>query len=178
MEVQLLVRSNSEEAPRDYVFPMKARVVLGRSPESAVPLEGPSISREHLVLELVGDTVYATDLSNNGTWINGNRLKREERVQLSSGDSMELPDYQINFRIRQKAEALAPAPEQKQSNSVKVVVPSELPPTRQNPVRRQPEAVRPQEKTESRSLTLLEIWTLLITLLAIGLIAYYAFLVS
>ena len=178
MEVQLLVRSSSEQASRDYVFPIKQRVVLGRSPESAVPLEGPSISREHLVLELVGDTVYATDLSNNGTWINGNRLKREERVQLSSGDSLELPEYQISFHIRPKAEAPAPVPEQKQSSSVKVVVPSELPATRQNPVRRQPEAVPPQEKTESKSLTLLEIWTLLITLLVIALIAYYAFLVS
>jgi hypothetical protein len=41
-----------------------------------------------------------------------------------------------------------------------------------------PRSVPPQEKTESKSLTLLEIWTLLITLLVIGLIAYYAFLVS
>ena len=177
MEVQLLVRSSSEQASRDYVFPIKQRVVLGRSPESAVPLEGTSISREHLALELVGENVYAIDLSNNGTWINGNRLKKEERVQLSSGDSLELPEYQISFHIRPKAEAPAPAPEQKQSSTVKVVVPSELPPTRQNPVR-QAEAVPPQEKTESKSLTLLEIWTLLITLLAIGLIAYYAFLVS
>ena len=176
MEVQLLVRSSSEQASRDYVFPIKQRVVLGRSPESAVPLEGTSISREHLALELVGDNVYAIDLSNNGTWINGNRLKKEERVQLSSGDSLELPEYQISFHIRPKAEAPAPVPEQKQSSTVKVVVPSELPPTRQNPVR-QAEAVPPQEKTESKSLTLLEIWTLLITLLVIGLIAYYAFLV-
>jgi predicted component of type VI protein secretion system len=177
MEVQLLVRSSSEQASRDYVFPIKQRVVLGRSPESAVPLEGTSISREHLALELVGENVYAIDLSNNGTWINGNRLKKEERVQLSSGDSLELPEYQISFHIRDKAESPAPAPEQNQSSTVKVVVPSELPPTRQNPVR-QAEAVPPQEKTESKSLTLLEIWTLLITLLVIALIAYYAFLVS
>ena len=177
MEVQLLVRSSSEQASRDYVFPIKQRVVLGRSPESAVPLEGTSISREHLALELVGENVYAIDLSNNGTWINGNRLKKEERVQLSSGDSLELPEYQISFHIRHKGEAPAPEPEQKQSSTVKVVVPSELPPTRQNPVR-QAEAVPPQEKTESKSLTLLEIWTLLITLLVIALIAYYAFLVS
>ena len=173
MEVQLLVRSSSEQASRDYVFPIKQRVVLGRSPESAVPLEGTSISREHLALELVGENVYAIDLSNNGTWINGNRLKKEERVQLSSGDSLELPEYQISFHIRHKAEAPAPASEQKQSSTVKVVVPSELPPTRQSPVR-QPEALLPQEP---KSLTLLEIWTLLITLLVIGLIAYYAFLV-
>src|SRR4030095_11872531 len=87
MQVQLVVKSSSEPTPRDYIFRMKERVVLGRSPESAVPLEGTAISREHLVLELNGDKVYATDLSNNGTWVNGNRLKREEPIQLSSGDA-------------------------------------------------------------------------------------------
>lgn len=178
MEVQLLVRSNSEEAPRDYIFPMKERVVLGRSPESAVPLEGTAISREHLVLELVGDTVYATDLSNNGTWINGNRLRREERIQLSSGDSLELPDYQISFHVHQKPEGPAPIVETHQTATVSIAVPSEPPPARQKPVPRQPEETRPEEKKRSSSFTLLEIWTLLIALLAVGLIAYYAFLVS
>jgi predicted component of type VI protein secretion system len=61
-------------------------------------------------LELVGENVYAIDLSNNGTWINGNRLKKEERVQLSSGDSLELPEYQISFHIRHKGEARLPYP--------------------------------------------------------------------
>src|SRR5262245_5424751 len=104
MEVQLQVKSNSGQAPRDYLFPINQRVVLGRSPESAVPLEGVSISREHLALESAGDSVYAIDLSNNGTWVNGNRLKKEERVQLSSGDLLEVPDYQISFQIRGKPE--------------------------------------------------------------------------
>ena len=178
MEVHLLVRSNSEEAPRGYVFPMKGRVVLGRSPESAVPLEGTSISREHLVLELVGDTVYATDLSNNGTWVNGNRLRREERIQLSSGDSMELPDYQISFRIQEKAGTPAPTPERIQAGTVSVVVPSDLPPARQSPVNRQTHERSRQEKTGLSSFTVLEIWTFLLALLALGVIAYYVFLVS
>jgi predicted component of type VI protein secretion system len=178
MQVQLLVKSNSEPTPRDYVFQMKERVVLGRSPESAVPLEGTAISREHVALELVGDSVYAIDLSNNGTWVNGNRLKKEERVRLVSGDSLELPEYQISFHIPNRAQAPASTSEQKQSSNVKVVDPSELPPKRQGPVRHQPEASPQPEKIESKSLTLLEIWILLITLLAIGLIAYYAVLAS
>src|SRR5262245_5924365 len=177
MQVQLLVKSNSDAKPRDYVLQVKERLILGRSPESAIPLEGTSISREHVALELVGDSVYAIDLSNNGTWINGNRLKKEERVQLASGDSLELPEYQIGFHIRDTAQVPLSTSEQQQ-NSVKVVVPSEVLPTRQSPVRPQPEASRSLEKTESKSLTLLEIWTLLITLLAIGLIAYYAVLAS
>ncbi|MCI0420763.1 MAG: FHA domain-containing protein [Acidobacteria bacterium] len=172
MEVQLLVRSSSGKTPQDYVFPLKERVVLGRSPESPVPLEGPAISREHLVLELVGDAVYATDLSNNGTWINGNRLRREERIQLASGDSMELPDYQISFQIRRPAEG--PAAAQKQTRSVSVVIPSDSPPPPPKAVRREMTEM-PKEKT--RSFTLLDVWILLLAVLALGLIAYYAFLV-
>jgi predicted component of type VI protein secretion system len=174
MEVQLQVKSNSGQTPRDYVFPMKQRVVLGRSPESAIPLEGTSISREHLALELVGENVYAIDLSNNGTWVNGNRLKKEERIQLSSGDSLELPEYQISFHIRGKAEAPSLAPAESQAGSVKVVAPAET--ARQEPVRREPEAATAAAKT--KFLTASEIWTLLIALLTIGLIVYYVLLVS
>ena len=176
MEVQLQVKSNSGQAPQDYVFTMEERVVLGRSPESAVPLEGTSISREHLALELVGDSVYAIDLSNNGTWVNGNRLKKEERVQLSSGDSLELPEYQISFRIRGQTETL-PTPLENQASSVRVVVPEESPPTREEPVRRQTQTP-PPVKVDSRWFSFSEIWTLLVALLAIGLIVYYAMLVS
>ena len=177
MDVQLQVKSNTGQASQNYVFPMKQRVVLGRSPESAVPLEGISISREHLALELAGESVYAIDLSNNGTWVNGNRLKKEERVQLSSGDLLELPDYQISFQICGKTEA-PPAPVESETRSVKVIIPAEPPPDRQEPARRRAEATPPTVKVESKWLSLSEIWTLLVALLAIGLIVYYTLLVS
>jgi len=177
MDVQLQVKSNTGQASQDYVFPMKQRVVLGRSPESAVPLEGISISREHLALELAGESVYAVDLSNNGTWVNGNRLKKEERVQLSSGDLLELPDYQISFQICGKTEP-PPAPVESETRSVKVVVPAEPSPVRQEPARRRAQATPPTVKLESKWLSLSEVWTLLVALLAIGLIVYYTLLVS
>ena len=176
MQVQLLVKSNSEPTPRDYIFQMKKRVVLGRSPESAVPLEGTAISREHLVLELDGERIYATDLSNNGTWVNGNRLKREERVQLSSGDSVELPDYQISFRIPLEGETTNSPHAPNQTGTVSVVVPSEPLASRPSTVSHQPEKLTPSEKTGLASPTLLEMWMLLLALLTLGLIAYYMFL--
>jgi predicted component of type VI protein secretion system len=172
MEVQLLVKSKSGQAPRDYVLPIKNRVVLGRSPESPVPLEGAAISREHLVLELVGGTVYATDLSNNGTWINGNRLKREERSQLENGDSLELPDYQISFQIRNPS--TTSTAEQQPVRAVDVAIAPEpsLPTTN---------SVRPAHnevvKPPSRAFSLLDIWILLLAVLAIALMIYYGLLV-
>jgi predicted component of type VI protein secretion system len=173
MEVQLLVKSKSGQAPRDYVFPLKNRVVLGRSPESAVPLEGAAISREHLALELVGGTVYATDLSNNGTWINGNRLKREERAPLENGDSLELPDYQISFQIRNPS--AIPAAGQQPVRAVDVTIAPEppLPATK---------VVRPVSnegvKAPGRTFSLLDIWILFLAVLVVALMLYYGFLVS
>lgn len=172
MEVQLLVKSKSGQAPRDYVFPIKNRVVLGRSPESAVALEGAAISREHLVLELVGDRVYATDLSNNGTWINGNRLKREERAPLENGDSLELPDYQIVFQIRDPSDT--PIAGQPPDRAVDVpIAPEPSLPTTQpvRPVNNQ--TVTPPRRT----LSLLDIWILFLAVLVVALILYYGFLV-
>jgi predicted component of type VI protein secretion system len=170
MEVQLLVKSKSGQAPRDYVFPMKNRVVLGRSPESPVPLEGAAISREHLVLELVGGAVYATDLSNNGTWINGNRLKREERSQLENGDSLELPDYQISFQIR-KPNA-TPAAKQQPVPAVDVAPETSQPTTK---------SVRPANheavKAVRRAFSLLDIWILFLAVMVVALMIYYGFLV-
>lgn len=172
MEVQLLVKSKSGQAPRDYVFPMKNRVVLGRSPESAVPLEGAAISREHLVLELVGGMVYATDLSNNGTWINGNRLKREERAPLENGDSLELPDYQISFQIRNPSDT--PIAEQPPVRAVDLATAPEpsLPTT---------QVVRPVYnealKPAGRTFSLLDIWILFLAVLVVALVLYYWLLV-
>jgi predicted component of type VI protein secretion system len=172
MEVQLLVKSNSGQAPRDYVFSLENRVVLGRSPESPVPLEGAAISREHLALELVGGTVYATDLSNNGTWINGNRLKREERTQLENGDSMELPDYQISFQIRQPS--ATPITEQQQARAMDVVISAKSPPRTSKPGG---PANDEAPKIPRRSFSLLDIWVLFLALLAVALMIYYGLLV-
>ncbi len=172
MEVQLLVTSNSGQAPRGYVFPLKNRVVLGRSPESPIPLEGAAISREHVVLELAGGSVYATDLSNNGTWINGNRLKREQRTPLENGDSMELPDYQISVQLRQPG--ATPAIEQPQARAVEVAIPAEPPPPVLKPVR----AANDQApKIPRRALSLLDIWILFLAVLAVALMIYYGLLV-
>ena len=168
MEVQLLVKSKSGQAPRDYVFPIKNRVVLGRSPESPVPLEGAAISREHLVLELVGSTVYATDLSNNGTWINGNRLKREERSQLENGDSLELPDYQISFQIRKPGST--PIAEQQPTRAVDVTIaPGASLPTTMSVRPAGHEAAKPAR----RAFSLLDIWILFLAVLVVALLIYW-----
>ena len=173
MDVQLLVKSKSGQAPQDYVFSLQGRVILGRSPESPIPLEGPAISREHLVLELVGESVYATDLSNNGTWINGKRLRREERTQLENGDSMELPEYQISFRIK--------GADTRPVESQPVPIAPEI--TRPDPAPANPKSLTPPQPVKgkpleipSRSFSLLDMWILFLAVMVLGLIAYYAFL--
>jgi len=124
------------------------------------------------VLELVGSTVYATDLSNNGTWINGNRLKREQRSQLENGDSLELPDYQINFQFR--SPSATPAAEQQPVRVVDVAIaPEPLLPTTNSVRPATIEAIKPPR----RAFSLLDIWILFLAVLAVALMIYYGFLV-
>ena len=54
---------------------------LARGPDSAVPLEAPGISREHLEVQAEDSAVFLTDLSSNGTWLNGARMHSPPQVQ-------------------------------------------------------------------------------------------------
>src|SRR5262245_1672213 len=50
-------------------------VVFGRSPDAAVRVEEPHVSRSHALLRRVAHTVTIEDLgSRNGTWLNGRRI--------------------------------------------------------------------------------------------------------
>ncbi len=119
MEIQLFVKFKSDNTSRDFILPLKPLkeglvggdlsltatagatfVVLGRSPDSPVPLEGPGISREHLAFHAEDSTVFITDLSANGTWVNGNQLPRNQKFRITDGDTIQLPGYEITFKIR------------------------------------------------------------------------------
>ena len=79
--------------------PVNGRMVLGRGPDSAVPLEAPGISRDHLEVQVEDSALFLTDISSNGTWINGARLPQGRKCKVREGDFIELPGYEIQFQL-------------------------------------------------------------------------------
>lgn len=62
---------------------------VGRSPESALSLADPSVSRAHAELHATAEQVIVRDVgSRNGTFVNGRRLDPDERVVLTPRDSL------------------------------------------------------------------------------------------
>jgi len=181
LEVRLVVRSSSDPVAREYTFPIRGRVVLGRTPDSPVPLEGAAISREHLALELTGDSVFAIDLSNNGTWVNGSRLQRDERIRIENGDAVDLPDHQMTFHIVSTQQHQS---NEKSPSAVQIVVPSNAtPPPVSTSSGPQPskQATGPeslQGRESKTTFTGVEIWILLLAVLAVALIVYYFLLLA
>lgn len=111
MELLLSVTSKTGDSSQEARCELNGRLVLGRTPDSPVPLDGPGVSREHLVFENEGDEVFVIDLSSNGSWVNGERLARARRHPVQPGDVIELPGYEIRFRVP-AAEVTRPVPEE------------------------------------------------------------------
>jgi len=65
----------------------KDEFLIGRSPKCHLCTASNSISRQHCALVRRDATVWIKDLgSRNGTVLNGNRITKDEEVQLTSGD--------------------------------------------------------------------------------------------
>jgi len=74
---------------------------LGRTPDNAVVIDSPRISRHHAQIRLLPDGAVIEDMgSTNGTWVNDRRLTGPYR--LSHGDVIGLADY-ITFRFETEA---------------------------------------------------------------------------
>jgi len=99
VEVILSVTSKTDESVQRVRHTVNGRLVLGRGPESAVPLDAPGISREHLEVQAENSDLFLTDLSSNGTWVNGTRMPPRRKYKVGDGDCIELPGYEIRFQL-------------------------------------------------------------------------------
>jgi len=98
MEILLSISSKTDGSVREVRSDVSESLVVGRGAEGGILLEGSDLSREHLILTTDGTNLYITDLSSNGTWLNGTRLRRSIRSRIRPGDSIELPGYALQFR--------------------------------------------------------------------------------
>jgi hypothetical protein len=84
-----------EKSPRN---PYDGFLFLGRASTCDVIIRDSSISKTHAVIEPdAGKWRIRDNRSRNGTWLNGERLKPNERLDLTSGDVVILGSYPIYF---------------------------------------------------------------------------------
>jgi type VI secretion system protein len=107
MEILLAIRSKADSSTREVKSAIGDGLVIGRGAEQGVLLDGPDLSREHLVLTADGPNIYVTDLSSNGTWLNGTRLKRSVKARASAEDLIEIPGYALSYRLADQPEKAA-----------------------------------------------------------------------
>jgi len=103
MDVRLLIKSKTEDQQQEVVLSGATEFVLGRGPSSPALLDGPGISREHVAVNLDRVHVFVTDLSVNGTWINGKRLAQNQKHRVEEEDVVEIPGYEFVFQLDQQA---------------------------------------------------------------------------
>ena len=109
MEILLTITSQADRSRREERLEIGSGLAIGRGAEHGLLLDGSDLSREHVLLTEDGGDVYLTDTSVNGTWLNGNRLRKSAKTLVRAGDSIEIPGYVLSFRPGQAAEAVPEA---------------------------------------------------------------------
>ena len=104
MEILLSIESKADGSSREVQRELGDGLVVGRGAEEGILLDGSDLSREHLVITADSTHIYVTDLSNNGTWLNGSRLRKSLRTRVRPEDKVEIPGYVLIIRAAEVAE--------------------------------------------------------------------------
>jgi len=98
------------DAAEERSIPVYDRLVVGREcagveERHRLLIDDPAISRTHLELRLDfgRDQAWLTDLSTNGTRVNGQRIERSVPVRIMPGDRVRVGGVDLQFRSRQFA---------------------------------------------------------------------------
>lgn len=87
-----------EGVPPGVVYAVEGTSRIGRSDESDIVLNDPSVSRTHATIEIAAGRATLRDLdSTNGTFINGKRIRSQA---LRDGDELKLGNTRLRFEAR------------------------------------------------------------------------------
>ena len=109
MQIDLIVKKESDPNSYTITCDLAERLVFGRSIGSPVNLAGSEISREHFALISRNGQICVQDLSSNGTLVNGKPVMQKKPQRLSEGDVISVPGYEIELGRRPPI-ATAPRP--------------------------------------------------------------------
>lgn len=101
MDIELLLTEEETGDERSTRLNLDGRCVIGRDADCDLPLPSKGISRNHFALESENGRVYVTDLSNNGTWLDGAKMTRNSRQLVSARSVITVPGYRIQLRLPQ-----------------------------------------------------------------------------
>jgi len=89
----LVVRKGPQTGERFFVD--RAKLTIGRDPDSDIFLNDMTVSRMHAVVEQVGSSVTIKDSGSlNGTYVNGVLV---DSAELSSGDAVQIGTFQMVY---------------------------------------------------------------------------------
>ena len=95
----LIVRKGPQPGERFFVD--RARLSIGRDPESDIFLNDITVSRTHAVIECEANVVTVKDAGSlNGTYVNGELV---DSALLASGDAVQIGTFQMQFLSGQGA---------------------------------------------------------------------------
>lgn len=97
MEILLSISSKSDGSVREVKRSIDDGLAVGRGAEEGILLEGLDLSREHFIFTTEGSEVRVKDVSVNGTWLNGIRLRKSVESVVRPGDKIEIPGYVLSF---------------------------------------------------------------------------------
>jgi pSer/pThr/pTyr-binding forkhead associated (FHA) protein len=73
---------------------------IGRAGENLVNLADPNVSRSHAKIVVSGSNCFLVDLgSDNGTFLNGSKVKSNEQVILRHGDMISIESFNLGFNM-------------------------------------------------------------------------------
>lgn len=171
MTLQIILSPEASPAERvGYDFDLSTGpAILGRGPESPIPLEGTQLSREHLAFTCADGVLAITDLSSNGVWLNGQPLPKKTPVLCGPFDEVRIPGYTMTARLLLPP---PPVPEQpaRISRTADILVPAAPPPV-------QPQGAPPPQPPAFAPVWWhfdgVERWTLILAVIAIALVVLY-----
>ena len=93
---ELIIRTGKHDGKK-LVLPERENII-GRGDECHLKLTSPDVSKEHCLLRVTPEGIYARDLeSRNGTWVNEQRIEQERL--LSPGDMLRIGPMQFQVPV-------------------------------------------------------------------------------
>ncbi len=97
MQIDLIIRKQSDPGSYTITCDLAQRLVFGRSIASPINLTGSEISREHFALFSRNGEICVQNLSSNGTIVNGKPVPQKKPRKLTEGDVISVPGYEIEL---------------------------------------------------------------------------------